>query len=40
MGGTKILEKIESQKYDTLTRRPVVSKFDFLTLGLQAFFGG
>ncbi|NDA26900.1 MAG: squalene synthase HpnC, partial [Verrucomicrobia bacterium] len=39
-GGTRILEKIESQKYDTLTRRPVVSKFDFLTLGLQAFFGG
>ena len=40
LGGTKILEKIEAQKYDTLTRRPVVSKFDFLTLGLQAFFGG
>jgi len=40
MGGTRILEKIESQKYDTLTRRPVVSKFDFVTLGLQAFFGG
>ena len=40
LGGTKILEKIENQKYDTLTRRPVVSKFDFLTLGLQAFFGG
>jgi phytoene synthase len=40
LGGTKILEKIENQKYDTLTRRPVVSKLDFLTLGLQAFFGG
>ena len=40
LGGTKILQKIEAQHYDTLTRRPVVSKFDFLTLGLQAFFGG
>jgi phytoene synthase len=40
LGGTKILQKIESQHYDTLTRRPVVSKLDFLTLGLQAFFGG
>jgi phytoene synthase len=39
LGGTKILQKIESQKYNTLTRRPVVSKFDFLSLGLQAFFG-
>ena len=40
LGGTRILEKIEAQKYDTLGRRPEVSKFDFLTLGLQAFFGG
>ena len=40
LGGTKILQKIERQKYDTLTRRPVVSKGNFLTLGLQAFLGG
>ena len=40
LGGAKILQKIEQQKYDTLSRRPVVSKGNFLTLGLQAFFGG
>jgi len=40
LGGTKILQKIEQQKYDTLNRRPVISKGNFLTLGLQAFLGG
>jgi squalene synthase HpnC len=40
LGGTEILNKIQSQSYDTLNRRPKVSKFDFLRLGLQAFFGG
>ena len=40
LGGTKILQKIEAQHYDTLSRRPEVSKFDFLTLGVQAFLGG
>lgn len=40
LGGTKILRKIEHQNYDTLTRRPIVSKLDFIRLGLQAFFGG
>ena len=39
LGGTEILRKIESQSYDTLSQRPKVSKFDFLRLGLQAFFG-
>ncbi|MFM8653364.1 MAG: phytoene/squalene synthase family protein, partial [Verrucomicrobiota bacterium] len=40
LGGTKILQKIEAQNYDTLSSRPEVSKFDFLTLGVQAFLGG
>jgi phytoene synthase len=39
LGGTEILRKIESQFFDTLSQRPKVSKFDFLRLGLQAFFG-
>jgi len=39
LGGTEILRKIESQSYDTLSQRPKVSKFDFVRLGLQAFFG-
>ena len=40
LGGTEILKKIEAQSYDTLSRRPKVTKTDFLRLGLQAFFGG
>ena len=40
LGGAEILHKIERQNYDTLTRRPVVTKVDFFRLALQAFFGG
>ena len=40
LGGTEILRKIQHQNYDTLSRRPVVTKVDFFRLALQAFFGG
>ena len=39
LGGTEILRKIEKSNFDTLSRRPTVSKIDFLRLGLQAFLG-
>jgi len=39
LGGTEILRKIQHQNYDTLSRRPVVTKVDFFRLALQAFFG-
>jgi hypothetical protein len=39
LGGTEILRKIQRQKYDTLSHRPVVTKVDFSRLALQAFFG-
>ena len=40
LGGTEILKKIEAQSYNTLTKRPKVSKLDFLRLGIQSFLGG
>ena len=40
LGGAEILRKIQRQNYDTLSRRPVVTKVDFFRLALQAFFGG
>lgn len=39
LGGTEILRKIEKSNFDTLSRRPTVTKLDFLRLGLQAFLG-
>jgi len=39
LGGTEILRKIERWNFDTLSRRPTVTKLDFLRLALQAFLG-
>ncbi|MEM9445224.1 MAG: squalene synthase HpnC [Verrucomicrobiota bacterium] len=37
LGGTTILEKIRRRGYDTLSKRPKLSKFDFVTLFLKSF---
>lgn len=37
LGGTKILEKIATQNYDTLSRRPKLSKWELFTLLLRSF---
>jgi hypothetical protein len=37
-GGLKILEKIEQQNYNTLLRRPKISKTERVALLLSSFF--
>ncbi|NJK91633.1 MAG: squalene synthase HpnC [Blastochloris sp.] len=37
LGGTTILKKIEAQNYDTLSRRPKLSKWDMLFLLVRSF---
>ncbi|MEM9400443.1 MAG: squalene synthase HpnC [Verrucomicrobiota bacterium] len=36
LGGTSILKKIRQQKYNTLSKRPKLTKLDMLCMGLQA----
>lgn len=38
LGGTTILRKIARQKYDTLSRRPKINKWDIMRLLLYAWF--
>jgi len=37
LGGTTILKKIEQLRYDTLSRRPKLTKLDMFTLLLRSF---